>query len=311
MDKKIKSIAELLTEGEKKLKESGNQRAAEESILLLSYLLNRRKFDLFFNRSLPVPSTKVHQYFQWLEKRVKGLPIQYITGFQNFMGLEFKMTEGVFIPRPETEILVEEVINLIDSMQNKRELYFLDIGVGSGVIPITICRHFQKKFKNIFFYAIDISRKAIELSKKNAKRFHCENRVSFYQGDLFLALQNHNPPIVFDGIISNPPYISLDEWYELPGEICYHEPIKALLGGEEGLNFYRKIICESRQYLQKENGFLALEIGHKQKDAVCGMISRNSFFKDKVVTFCDYYQNNRGIIAFTGTRDKEKHGEES
>ena len=306
-----KNICELLYEGELKLKASGNKRAAEESVLFMSYLLNRKKHDLFLNRSSPVSSRKTHIYYQWIDQRAEGVPVQYITGFQNFMGLEFKMKKGVFIPRPETEILVEEVIHLIESIQEKDKLIFLDIGVGSGVIPITICHHFQKSFQNVYFYAIDISQKAIELSKENADKFDCGNRVTFYQGDLFLALHGLNPPLVFDGVISNPPYISTDEWQRLPGEIYCHEPGEALCGGDEGIDFYRKIIHQSPEYLKKENGFLALEIGHKQTDAVCRMIALSNYFKKEVLILRDYHHNDRVIIALTGTRDKGKQGEES
>ncbi len=301
MNKKDKSIGELLTEGELKLKENGNQRAAEESLLLLSYLLNRENYDLILNRTSDVSSGKIHQYYRWIQQRAKGVPLQYITGFQNFMGSEFKIIKGVFIPRPETEILVEKVIHLIESMPEKDKYSFLDIGVGSGVIPVTICHHLKKSFKNIHFHAIDISQKAIGLAKENAKKYNCENKITFYHGDLFLPLRYLDPPVIFDGIISNPPYISLDEWTELPDEIYLHEPGKALYGGEDGLSFYREIIRQSPNYLRKEDGFLALEIGQNQSNAICKMFVQNGSYKKELITFHDYYQNNRGIIAFTGT----------
>ncbi len=305
MDKKKKNIGELLADGELILKKSGNKSAAEESLLLLSYLLKREKFDIYLNRSLDVSFRETQLYYEWIDRRTRGTPVQYITGFQNFMGMEFKIAKGVFIPRPETEILVEELIKLIESMPNEVELSFLDIGVGSGIIPVSICQYFQKSNKNIHFYAIDISMKAIELAEENAKKFKCEDRITFFHGDIFFALKMLNSSILFDGIISNPPYISRDEMYRLPDEIYLHEPRKALYGGEEGLDYYQKIICQSPEYLKKGKSFLALEIGHKQKDPVCKIINQTGCFKEKVSIFSDYYQNDRAIVAFTSTCDKK------
>jgi len=305
MDKKKKNIAELLADGELILKKSGNKSAAEESLLLLSYLLKREKFDIFLNRSLNVSSRETQLYYEWIDRRTRGTPVQYITGFQNFMGMEFKTAKGVFIPRPETEILVEEVIKLIESMPDEIELSFLDIGVGSGIIPVSICQYFQKRYKNIHFYAIDISMKAIELAEENAKKFKCEDRITFFHGDLFFALKMLNSSILFDGIISNPPYISRDEMVRLPDEIYLHEPREALYGGEEGLDYYQKIICQSPEYLKKGKSFLALEIGHKQKGSVRKIINQTGFFKEKVSILSDYYQNDRAIVAFTRTCDKK------
>jgi release factor glutamine methyltransferase len=299
--KKNRSIGEVLTEGKLKLQESRYNKSGQEAELLLSYLLNRERYDLFLNHLLPVSPRKICRYYQWIKQRNKGVPIQYITGFQNFMGLEFQIKEGVFIPRPETEILVEKMIYLIESIPGKDELFFLDIGVGSGVIPITICHHFKKSNKKVHFYAIDISNKALKLAKENAKIFHCENSINFYQKDIFLTLPGLDLPVVFDGIISNPPYIAWDEWHELTDEVSLHEPREALDGGKDGLRFYQEIIQKSPGYLKKENAFLALEIGHNQKEAVYQMITRNRYYKKEVIVFRDYYQNDRGIIAFTGT----------
>jgi release factor glutamine methyltransferase len=297
-DKTIKKIGELLVEGERKLREINNKGAAEEPLILLSYLLNKEKFDLLLNRFSDVSPQKTECYFNWLEKRLKGIPVQYITGFQNFMGMEFKMKQGVFIPRPETEILVEEIIKIIEAMPNKTKLFFLDIGVGSGVIPISICYHFQNTNKNIHFFASDISSDAIKLAKENADKFSCSDRITFLCGDFF-KIQKLNLPLSFDGIISNPPYISRTELLNLPNEVYYYEPTKALYGGTQGLDYYQKITSKSSEYLKKDNGFLALEIGHKQRKSVSKIIKSAGFFQEKILTFQDYYQNDRVIIAFT------------
>lgn len=302
MNKNI-CIGELLTQGQLKLKKSGNSNANQETELLLSYLLNKKKFYLYLYPDLPVASKKVQKYCHWIHQRSKGVPIQHITGLQNFMGLDFKVTEDVLIPRPETEILVEKVIQLINTLQKKESYLFLDIGIGSGVIPVTICNHFQKTDKDIYFYGIDISQKALNLADENIKNYHCQNKINLFQGDLFQSLGVFKQTIVFDGIISNPPYIAHDEWEELSEEITLYEPYEAFHGGKDGLNFYRKIIQQSPKYL-KSSGFLALEIGHKQRKAIYQILTLNGSYKKEIITFKDYYQNDRGIIAFANTSRK-------
>ncbi len=290
-------IGELLSKGKILLKKNGTEKAEQESILLLSYLLNRKKSDLFLNRHLPVSPVKIEQYYHWLRKRREGYPVQYITGFQNFMGLEFAVSERALIPRPETELLVEEVIQLIEKLPQKKQICLMDIGVGSGIIPISICHYFKKKDKYINFYAVDISLDAIKLASKNARRFHCQNNILFYQGDLFQPFLKKEQFNIFNGVISNPPYLSREEWDNLPAEIRLFEPPLALLGGEKGIDFYKVIIEESPKFL-KPGGFLALEIGHQQKNIVSQMIEDNNNFQKRVISFKDYYQNDRGIIAF-------------
>ena len=290
-------IGDLLSKGKLLLERSGNNRAEQESVLLLSYLLGREKSYLFLNRHLPVSRIKIERYYRWIRERRKGIPIQYITGFQNFMGLEFAVSEGVFIPRAETEILVEKVIQLIEMIPEKKQFCLMDIGVGSGAIPIAICYYLQKKNKYINFHAVDISIEAIKLASMNAKKFHCQKNIYLYQGNLFQPYQENKYLNTFDGIISNPPYLSQAEWNNLPEEIRLFEPPAALLGGEKGLNFYKKIIFDSPAFL-KPDGFLALEIGHQQKYDVYRMIKNNTNFQKEIITFSDYYQNDRGIIAF-------------
>ena len=290
-------IGDLLSKGKILLKKNGSESAEQESILLLSYLLNSKKSDLFLNREVPVSSKKIRQYYQWIRKRREGYPVQYITGFQNFMGLEFAVSEKVLIPRPETELLVEKVIHLIEMLSEKKQFCLMDIGVGSGVIPITLCHYFKNKNRNIDFHAIDLSSDALALASKNARRFHCQNNIQFYQGNLFQPFWRKEQFNTFDGIISNPPYISKMEWDNLPDEIRLFEPPLALLGGEKGIDFYKTIIKEAPQFL-KPGGFLALEIGHQQKNIVCQFIKDNTNFQKEIKTFRDYYHNDRGIIAF-------------
>ena len=303
--KKNICIGELLTEGRDRLQEKGNPLAAREAEILLSYLLHKDKFDLYFNHSRPVTPEQVTRYGQWIKQRRKGFPVQYITGYQNFMGMEFKTARDVFIPRPETEILVEKVIHLIQSLPARDEYFLLDIGVGSGIIPIVLCHYFKKRNQKINFYAIDISPRAIHLAKENAQRFHCQDHIHFLQKNFLEPSTALQFPVVFDGIISNPPYIALEKWHELSEEVSTYEPYEALSGGKDGLAFYRKIIQKAPEYLKKEKAFLALEIGHNQKDAVCKMITGDDRYLKKIITFQDYYQNDRGLIAFISNETQQ------
>ncbi len=290
------SIGDLLNIGEYFLEENGKEKAQHESIVLMSYLLNRSKSELFLNSSLPVSPAKREIFFRWLIRRREGTPIQHITGYQNFMGLEFKVSEKVLIPRPETEILVEEVIQRIRAISGKKHIRLMDIGVGSGIIPVTICHYFKNKDKYIDFHAVDISADAIELASKNAQRILGINNIVFHQGDLFYPFLNKKYHGTFDGIISNPPYISNKEWESLSDEVRLFDPPLALLGGIEGIDFYKSIIKESPSFL-KPGGFLALEIGHKQKKDVCRIVNGNDNFQKEITTLCDYHQNDRVVIA--------------
>ncbi|HNR64978.1 MAG TPA: peptide chain release factor N(5)-glutamine methyltransferase [Atribacterota bacterium] len=290
-------IGDLLSKGKLLLKRNGIENAEQESLLLLSYLLKMKKIDLLLKRHFPVSSIKAKRYWQWLRQRREGYPIQYITGFQNFMGLEFAVSKNVFIPRAETEILVEEVIKLIEMIPEEEPVSLMDIGAGCGVIPVAISSYFKEKGRHIDFHAVDLSSDALKLSFKNARRFHCQNNIHFHQGDLLKPFIKKEYFNAFHGIISNPPYISKTEWDSLSDEVRLFEPAMALLGGEKGVDFYKTIIEESPAFL-KPGGFLALEIGHQQKDIVSEMIRGNGIFEKKIVTFYDYYHNDRGIIAF-------------
>ena len=156
----------------------------------MSYLLNKSKSEIFLNRTEAIPPKRAKIY-TWLKKE-KGVPIQHITGYQNFMGLEFAVSKNVFIPRLDTEILVEEIIRIIENITEAKCLHLMDLGTGSGIIPISICHYFRNESITYDFYAVDISVDAIKLAKKNARLFNCWNRVNFYHGNLFQPFQKKN-----------------------------------------------------------------------------------------------------------------------
>jgi len=189
-------------------------------------------------------------------------PLQYITGNTNFMGLELKVQPGVFIPRPETELLVEKTLNVLSAIRYPlNAIRILDLCTGSGNIAISLA----KTLKNAKIVASDISDEAIEIAKDNAKFHNCEN-IEFVKSDLFDKLDKQ----LFDVIVSNPPYVSGEDWQDLPKHVLC-EPRLALYAGQDGLDFYKRIFREAAAFLKKD-GYLIMEIGYNQKDSLIDLI---------------------------------------
>ncbi len=209
-----------------------------------------------------------------------GMPIQYITNKQEFMGLSFYVDENVLIPQPDTEILVEEVLNKI----NKQDK-ILDLCTGSGAIGISLA----KNTENVKIYMSDISEKALEIAQRNINKNKVEEKCELVTSDMFENIYSK-----YDIIVSNPPYIESEEIKILPKEVR-NEPIIALDGGFDGLDFYRIIANEAYKYL-KEDGILALEIGYNQKEKVIDLLNKTGKYKD---IYCkkDLGGNDRVVIA--------------
>jgi release factor glutamine methyltransferase len=221
-----------------------------------------------------------------LKRRVRGEPIQYILGKTEFMGLEFKLTKDVLIPRPETEILVETVIKIASGSRPQASgCKIMDIGTGSGNIAISLA----KILKNCKIVAIDISQEAINVARGNALLNGVVDKISFINQDFFSP-----QPFSFDFIVSNPPYIPTLEINTLQPEISY-EPRIALDGGRDGLDFYRRIIAESPEYL-KEGGYLIMEIGFGQKDRIKNIFQKSENF-EIIEVVRDYSSIERVIVA--------------
>lgn len=206
-----------------------------------------------------------------LERRAKGEPVQYIVGHVNFLNLKIKVGKGILIPRPETELLAQEAINEGKGQRAKgKELTILDLCAGSGCISLCLAR----EFPDADIYGSDISEIAIRYAKINADINGIKN-VTFLRGSLFEPTKE---PLTFDLIISNPPYVKTSDIDELQREIKEWEPIEALDGGMDGLDFYRRIFSEAGNYMKK-NGKIILELGFKQAQAVTE-IAKNYGFKN-------------------------------
>ncbi len=221
---------------------------------------------------------KEHLIMEAVKKRVQHIPIAYIFGRTNFFGYDLKITDDVLIPRLDTEVLVEQMIADIKS-QNK-PVSVLDIGTGSGAIIITI-----KKETNANCYAVDISKKAIKLAEENARINKVE--IKFIKSDLFENIES----LKVDFIVSNPPYIETDVVPTLDKEVVSNEPILALDGGVDGLDYYRKIIEEAPHHLNQK-GRLYFEIGYNQGESVSSLMKKDF---ENIEVIKDYGGNDRVV----------------
>lgn len=275
------TIKQAITKGMIMLKSNNVESPKLKARLLLQYVLDKPRQYIIVYDNKEIDKQQQWQYFVNIEKLTKGIPLQHITHRQEFMKMDFFVDENVLIPRPDTEILVEEVIKIAQKYNSPR---ILDLCTGSGAIAISL-----KKFvPNADITAVDISEKALEIAQKNAKKL--KTKINFLKSDLFDKLDNKK----FDIIVSNPPYIRKDEIKKLSEEV-QKEPKIALDGGEDGLDFYRIIAEQAINYL-KTGSFLCFEIGYNQKNDVIKIIEDEQNYKN---TYCkkDLYGNDRIIIT--------------
>ena len=280
------TIKEALNKGMIMLKSNKIESPKLKSRLLLQYILKKpRQYIIVYDKN-EITKQEQWEYFVNIEKLTKGIPLQHITHRQEFMKMDFYVDENVLIPRPDTEILVEEVINIANKIENP---VILDLCTGSGAIGISIA----KNVKDAKVYAIDISEKALEVAKKNAEALRVKQKVNFIKSDLFEKLKK----MKFDIIVSNPPYIKKEDINYLSEEV-QKEPKIALDGGIDGLDFYRKIVKQGYEYL-KLGSYLCFEIGFDQKIDVIEIIENENKYID---TYCkkDLYGNDRIIVTKVG-----------
>lgn len=284
------NIKQLIDYGEKELIKNNIDEALLKSKILMEYCLGETREYILINLSKEIDDNVEKDFRNLIDKAIKNQPIQYILGKQEFMGLEFKVNENVLIPRADTEILVLETIYIINNFINseQKNINILDMCTGSGAIIISLAKYLKNK--NINFYASDISEKAIEVAIKNSEKNEVE--VKFIKSNLFEKIEN----IKFDLIVSNPPYIETEVINKLEEDVK-KEPIIALDGGEDGLEFYRKI-AKNAKYFLKDNGYLCLEIGYNQKENVIEILKNNNY-KD-IYYKKDLSQNDRIVICRKG-----------
>lgn len=254
-------IKEALIEGRKYLKDLEYTDPIYETRRILSFLLNKDLSYLVAHDSDSLKSSVEDKYFDILEKRKNGMPIQYILGEEDFYGRTFKVIDGVLIPRQDTEISVEILLKIIKSNKISN---MLEIGCGTGIVSISV--DLETK---VNVTAVDISQRAIENTKINKEKLG--SRIKTIKSDLF-----SNVTEKFDLIYSNPPYIKSGEIEKLQVEVRKHEPRLALDGGEDGLYFYKKIIDKAPKYLNNK-GYLIFEIGHDEAKYICALMENNFY----------------------------------
>lgn len=262
-------IKEALMKASKKLEENNIPGPLNEAKYLLKFLL--KKDDIYFitNLDKSLNDDELKKYKELVNKRCKHVPFSYITGVKEFMGLEFFVNNQTLIPRPETEIITEYVIN---NFKDKK-LDILEIGVGSGCISISIAKYLS----NVNILGVDINEKAIEVANKNIKYNNVENKVNFIKSDLYKNVKGK-----FDIIISNPPYIKSDVIETLEDDVKKYEPILALDGGTDGLYFYKKIINDADNFL-KDNSYIIFEIGYDQGKDVKTLLEKKQFKEIEII----------------------------
>ena len=277
------TISDAIKKGMIELKNDNIEEPKLKSRLLMQYVLNETRQYVIVNDMENLEKNKEKQYFEGIKILKKGIPIEHITHQKEFMKLNFFVDKNVLIPRQDTEILVEEVIKIAKRINVKK---ILDLCTGSGAIAVSLAKYLPQTE----ITAIDISNDALKIAKKNAVSNNVENQITFISSDMFTNLNEEK----FDIIVSNPPYIKTNVIKELDIQVK-NEPYIALDGGEDGLDFYKKIINESYQYL-KCNGYLCLEIGFDQKFDVIELIENAEKFEG-TYSKKDLFDNDRIIIT--------------
>ena len=251
--------------------------------LLMQYVLKQNRQYLMVHDENKLKQEKKEKYFRAIEKLSKGFPLQHITHQQEFMKMNFYVNENVLIPRPDTEILVEEVIKIAKKINAKK---ILDLCTGSGAIAVSLAKYIE----NSQVTATDISEEALVIAERNAKNNKVDKQIAFLSSNLFYEI----PKEKYDMIVSNPPYIKREIVKTLAKQV-QNEPLMALDGGWDGLDFYRKIIHQADDFL-KYGGYLCLEIGYDQKEEVMDLIKKEEKYTNP---YCkkDLYGNDRVVVT--------------
>ncbi|HEU4634808.1 MAG TPA: peptide chain release factor N(5)-glutamine methyltransferase [Edaphobacter sp.] len=239
--------------------------ARRDAELLLLHVIGAPRTVLLSDPSRLLTAEQADAYEACIARRLRHEPIQYIVGTQEFYGLNFRVTPAVLIPRPETEHLVEAVL---ERMPHDRPVTIADIGTGSGAIAVALAHHLPLAT----IYALDLSPAALEVAKGNAAALGVAGRVQFFESDLLSALPADQQQGFFDAVVSNPPYVPFADATQLHPQVSQYEPSTALYAGEDGLGIYKRLIPNAQKAL-KMNGLLAVEIGYGQRDAVAGLLS--------------------------------------
>lgn len=279
------TVNQLILIGRNQLIDANRPDAAIDARLLMLHVLNCTTAELLLHGNDKVETELKETYLELIKKRGEGIPLQHITNSQEFMGLEFYVDEHVLIPRQDTETLIETVLEYNKSNKIEKAV---EIGVGSGCISISLAHYIE----GLHITGIDICEEALNVAKRNVLAHELITNITLLKSDVFTDYDGEEESL--DLIISNPPYITLEECNELMEEVIGHEPRKALTDEGDGLKFYRVITQEGKKYL-KPGGLIAYEIGYLQGKDVCAILEKEGFKDIKLIQ--DLAHKDRVVIG--------------
>ncbi|MCP1110232.1 peptide chain release factor N(5)-glutamine methyltransferase [Ohessyouella blattaphilus] len=269
MKGKTLTYKQALEEGQRVLSRAGIEEAKTDAFLLFTEATGIDRGAYYLSPDKALSAEEEERYLAYLQKRERRIPLQHILGKWEFMGLEFLVSPDVLIPRQETEQLVEEALGKLTS-----GMRILDMCCGSGCILLSVLKLGREQHPSLKGLGVDLSAAALAVSRKNSERLQVE--ADFIRSDLFAEVTGE-----FSMIISNPPYIRSEEIKKLASEVREHDPLMALDGGRDGLDFYRRISQDAKKHL-KSGGFLLLEIGHDQGEALKTILTQDGYDKIQV-----------------------------
>ena len=274
------TLENCLRQGINTLQSNNVSDADFDAFALLEYVTGVSKSDYFLKKSDEISDFCYDRYIELIKRRSTRVPLQHITNRQNFFGYDFYVDSNVLIPRQDTEVLIEKILEVIEANFNveiSSDISILDMCTGSGCIAITIYKELIKRGFNIDATAVDLSKDALAVTEKNIDNLvgkkALNNTFHIIESDMFSNINNNRS---YDIIVSNPPYIPTRDIEKLEPEVRDYDPIMALDGDTDGLRFYRRIIEESSNYLNN-NGFIAFEIGYNQGDDVKSLLEEKGY----------------------------------
>lgn len=282
------TIGRILKWTERFFQEKGIESPRIDAEVLLGHVLQKERIYLYVHFEEPLQSEELTAYREAIKKRVQRVPVAYIIGKREFMGLPFKVTEDTLVPRPDTEILVQAAVERLKKREG--DVHFADIGTGTGAICLSVLKYVPDATAD----TVDISAGARMVAEENAASLELTDRVTFYTGDLLAPLAEKKA--FYDAILSNPPYIPDADIASLAPEVRCKEPRTALAGGPDGLAFYRRLIADSPALLA-DDGFLAVEVGIHQAKAVAQMATDSGNFA-RTEILKDYGGVERVVVAW-------------
>jgi len=285
---KIWTIGRILKWTEQYFKDKGIESPRLDAEVLLAHVLEKQRIYLYVHFDEPLQPGELAAYREMIKKRVMRVPVAQILGEKEFMGLTFKVTADTLVPRPDTEILVQAAVDRLRAMAGEEPLRFADIGTGSGAICLSVLHYLSDTVAD----TVDISPAARAVAEENAASLGLADRITFHTGDLLQPLSG----ISFAAILSNPPYIPEDDIAKLAPEVRLKEPHTALSGGQDGLDFYRRLAKEAPAMLVP-GGFTAFEVGIHQAGDVADLLKANPLI-DRTEILPDYAGIDRVVVGW-------------